>query len=109
MLNPKFTQCIDACEVCSDACNHCAASCLREDDVKHMARCIALDIECAAVCQFAAASMARGSPYAVAICRLCAEICDACGEECALHEAAHCRACAEACRDCAEECRRMAA
>jgi hypothetical protein len=47
-----------------------------------MARCIALDTDCAAICQLAAEAMARASEYATAFCRLCADICQACGDEC---------------------------
>lgn len=73
-----------------------------------LARCIALDIDCAAICQLAAAAMARGSECAQQICALCADICEACGDECAKHTAMqHCQACAQACQRCADECRRM--
>jgi hypothetical protein len=73
-----------------------------------MARCIALDMDCAAICRMAAAFMSRGSDYAMELCRLCAEICQACGDECAKHEMEHCQQCARACYACAEECRSMA-
>jgi hypothetical protein len=57
----------------------------------------------------AAMLMARDSAYAQAFCKLCAQVCRDCGEECAKHQADHCQACAEACRKCAEECEKMAA
>lgn len=99
--------CVDACNACADACDRCATACLQEPDVKMMARCIALDIDCAAICRLAAGYMARGSEFDSEICRLCAQICQACGEECGNHQMAHCQACAKACMDCADECRRM--
>jgi hypothetical protein len=34
-------------------------------------------------------------------------VCQACGDECAKHQARHCQDCAAACRRCAEACRRM--
>ena len=74
-----------------------------------MAHCIALDMECAAMCRLAASSMARGSEFAKRICGLCALVCDACAEACARHDHEHCRACAAACVACAAACRRMAA
>jgi hypothetical protein len=39
----------------------------------------------------------------------CAEICRACGEECARHAQMHdhCRICAQSCRHCEETCRQM--
>lgn len=107
MAHQRFASCIDACDACAAACNHCAIACLGEQDVNAMARCIALDIDCAAICQLASAAMARGSEQAQAICTLCADICAACGDECAKHAMDHCQACAKACRNCADECRRM--
>jgi hypothetical protein len=107
MAHQQFASCIEACDQCAADCNHCATACLQEPDVKTMARCIALDIDCAAICQMASAAMSRNSEQAHAICALCAEICDACGDECERHQADHCKACAQSCRRCADECRRM--
>jgi hypothetical protein len=104
-----YQDCIAACHACVVACNHCAACCLQEADVKHMTRCIGLDTDCAQACQLAIAFMAGGSEHVASACRLCAEICQACGEECAKHDVDHCQQCAEACRRCAEECRKMVA
>ena len=109
MAHRTNASCIEACNACADACDHCAAACLQEQDVRAMARCIALDMDCAAVCRLAAGSMARGSECMKQVCALCADVCQRCGEECAKHPMDHCRECAEACRRCAEECRRMAA
>ena len=109
MPHQKFNSCIEACNACATACNHCAASCLQEPDVKMMARCIALDIDCAEMCAMAAAAMGRGSECAKTICDACAQVCQACGEECGRHKMDHCQQCAQACRRCAEECRKMAA
>jgi hypothetical protein len=109
MAEEMYRTCIDACNACADACDHCATACLQEPDVKMMARCIALDMDCAAICRLAAGYMARGSDAAKAVCGLCADICQACGDECAKHKHDHCQRCADACRRCAEECRRMAA
>ena len=73
-----------------------------------MTGCIRLDMDCAAICRLAAGYMARGSEFAHELCRLCAEICEACGRECGKHPQEHCQACAQACRRCATECNRMA-
>ncbi|HEX8479131.1 MAG TPA: four-helix bundle copper-binding protein [Telluria sp.] len=108
MANEKFQECIDACDACAAACDYCATACLAEEDVKMMARCIALDIDCAQMCRLASAYMARGSAFAVAICRQCADICTACADECAQHPMDHCQQCAQACRLCAEACSTMA-
>ena len=79
-MQEKFADCLQSCNDCAAQCYHCVAACLQEDDVKMMARCIALDIDCA----------------------------QACGEECENHETDHCQQCAGACFDCAEQCRSMA-
>jgi hypothetical protein len=60
MPHQQFQSCIDACNKCAVACDHCAASCLSEQDVHPMARCIALDIDCAELCRLATAYMSRG-------------------------------------------------
>ena len=104
-----YDACIQACLKCAVACDTCAASCLAEDDVKMMARCIQTDIDCADMCRLAAALMARESEFAKSFCSLCAKACRACAEECKKHEADHCQECANACLACAEECERMAA
>ncbi len=108
MAHQQYESCIEACHACASACDHCAVSCLREQDVAAMARCIALDMDCADICRTAAASMSRGGEMAGAICQLCADVCEACGDECAKYQMAHCQECAQACRRCADECRRMA-
>lgn len=106
--NTIHSACIDACHACVVACNHCAVSCLQERNVQHMARCIALDLECAAACRFAVGAVSRQGEFMKVTCLLCADICDACAKECARHEVDHCQACAKACRLCADACRAMA-
>jgi hypothetical protein len=73
-----------------------------------MAKCIQLDMECAAICYAAAQLMSTGSEKAKAICSICADICNQCAEECGKHKTEHCQECARACKQCAEECRKMA-
>lgn len=105
-----YRACIEACLNCAAICNHCAFSCTQEEDVKMMARCIQLDMECAAICYATAQLMSLGSEKAKDVCRLCTDLCEACGAECGKHtHMQHCQECAEACKRCAEECRKMAA
>jgi len=108
MAHDNYRTCIDVCNSCADECDHCTAACLQESDPMMMARCIALDIDCAAICRLAAGMMARGSEFSGQVCWLCAEICEACGDECAKFQMDHCQSCAAACRRCAEECRKLA-
>lgn len=75
-----------------------------------MAKCIQLDMECAALCYAAAQLMSLGSEKAPDICKLCADLCNACGKECGQHtHSKHCQECAAACKSCAEACKQMAA
>jgi hypothetical protein len=109
MSHEKFQVCIDACIACAIECEHCATSCLNEDDVKMLIRCITLDRECATICRSTAALMSIGGEHAAGICHVCAEICEVCAEECEKHShMEHCKNCADECRRCAEECRTIA-
>lgn len=109
MTHTQFHSCIQACIDCALSCESCASACLGEGDVQMMAKCIQLDRDCASFCTLAAILMSRQSTYAKTFCRLCAEVCRACGEECSKHQSDHCQECAKACLACAEECERMAA
>lgn len=102
-----YKNCIDACLACAAICNHCASSCLQEKDLPMMARCIQLDMECAAICYTAAQWMSLGSEKAKDLCRLCAEACRRCADECSKHKHEHCQECAAACKACAEACAAM--
>ena len=93
---------------CAAVCNHCITACLEEDDVKMLANCIKLDIDCAEMCNFTAGLIARGSAHASHLMAECADICNACADECEKHtHMEHCKECAEACRKCAEACLQM--
>lgn len=106
-MHEKLKDWIEACNECAAACENCASTCLQEDDIKWMARCIMLDRDCANICTIASAFMARGSDFAEDICRMCADICRACGEEFRDHKVDHCQKCADACERCAHECEKM--
>lgn len=108
MAHHKFNTCITALDTCAAACNHCLTACLKEEDVKMMAGCIALDIDCAQFCAFTAGAVARDSEHAADICARCADVCQACADECGKHDMGHCQECAKACLQCVEECRKMA-
>ena len=108
MSNHKFQSCITACSECAVECKSCASACLNEQDVKMCARCIKLDHDCASICLLAMEAMASGSDFVKQICKLCADICNACEVECEKHShMEHCKTCAEACRKCAVECGKM--
>lgn len=104
----EYQKSIESTLRCAALCNHCASACLQEDDVKKMARCIQIDMECAAICYATAQVMSLGGETVKQMCQLCADICDMCAEECEKHDMQHCKECAEACRKSAADCRSMA-
>ena len=105
----NYQSCIEACLRCAAICNYCASACTQEEDVKMMARCIQLDMECAAICYATGQLLSLGSDKAMELCRICADMCEACATECEHHQhAEHCQVCARTCQQCAIECREMA-
>lgn len=51
--------------------------------------------------------VARNSDYGNQLAELCADLCEACAEECERHDTDHCNRCAEVLPRCAEHCRSM--
>ena len=108
MEYPDCRKCIDACLACAVACNNCGFECLHSPEVTQRIRCIQLNHECAIICFAAANMLSSGNKWIGALYQECAEICDACAEECEQHiQVDCCKKCAETCRKCAEECRSM--
>lgn len=64
-----------------------------------MAHCIQLDMECAAICYTAGQLIGLNSEKSMDICRICADIYEACGEECGRHDTEHCQRCAKVCQE----------
>jgi len=109
MSHEHHPQLIVALNNCATECNHCATACLDEQDVKMLAKCIKLDIDCADICSLTASLIARSSEHGKHLLKECAEVCDACATECEMHAKMgmeHCKNCAEACRACADACRK---
>src|SRR5262245_37583190 len=100
MHRQAMQECIDACAECAKVCELCADACLDEPDVANMVECIRLDRQCAAVCWTAEVFMRNGSEFAHEMCRVCADICDACATECRKHQMDHCQQCAAECQRC---------
>lgn len=95
---------LNALSECIETCNNCYNSCLQEEDVKMLVRCIRLDRDCADICALTHSMLSSGSEFTNEIKKLCAEVCDACAQECSNHEHEHCRQCEEACRACSNAC-----
>ena len=106
---------IEALEDCGTTCTQCADSCLSEDDIARLAKCIRLNLDCADVCVATGRVISRQTERDANVTRLlleaCIAACRSCGEECERHaqHMAHCRVCAESCRQCEEACRELLA
>ena len=104
-MNQDIRSMLSALNECANECNYCASACLDEQDVQMLTKCIKLNLDCAVICQLASTLTARGSVHASHVMTECAEICEACADECEKHShMEHCRKCAELCRACAEVC-----
>jgi hypothetical protein len=59
---------------------------------------------CSAICFLTARLLAGDSEFAVQLCNLCMEVCEACAAECAKN---YMDSCAASCQQCADECRML--
>jgi hypothetical protein len=101
---------IDACLSCLQSCTSCADSDLAEQDVDEMARCIALCVTCADVCDITARLLSRPAhwePFVVhRALQACVRTCTDSADECAKHAPhhRHCAICEQVCRRCIDAC-----
>lgn len=107
---PEVDRCVDDCLTCASTCNATLAHCLAKGGKHVDAQHIALMLDCAAICEMAAASMSRHSPVHAQLCGACAEVCQACESDCrTFANDPIMQECADVCRRCADSCNRMAA
>jgi len=105
-----YAQVLEALAQCAQVCRACADSCLAEEHVGKLRRCIRTDLDCADVCDATAALLVRQTetPNEIVHAQLhaCILACQVCGHECERHANMHehCRVCAETCRHCQERC-----
>jgi hypothetical protein len=102
------TECIDACLDCHKICLGTAMMHCLEMGGEHTAPPhFRMMIDCAAICATAADFMLHKSQFHRETCRLCAIVCEACGEDC--ERIGGMEDCAAACWACAKHCQKMAA
>lgn len=107
--NHETQQVVNALIDCARECRYCAQACQDETEAAGLEECIRLNQDCADLCALGADLIRRHSIFQARLGRLCAEACDACADECALHpEMDACRECEESCRRAAEICRGLA-
>lgn len=105
-LSDDARECIENCVRATEVCEWCADACADEDG---MAECIRLCRDVADVASLHARFMARDSSYSGDLASICADVCEACAEECEQHDHDHCQLCAKVLPECVESCREMAA
>ncbi|MDQ7911039.1 four-helix bundle copper-binding protein [Phytohabitans sp. ZYX-F-186] len=109
------TRCVEACLDCAQACTACADACLADDMVADLVRCVALNLNCADICDTTGRMMSRPTGFDAAVAlrtvQACATVCATCAFECERHASRHehCRVCAEACRRCQRACEELLA
>jgi hypothetical protein len=101
----KNSQLIESLQHCITACKYCASSCLEEENVQSITKCIKTDLDCANICSITLDLLIGNSVNAVKAIELCKDICADCAAECEKHDHDHCQRCADACRRCEEHCR----
>ncbi|EMG36970.1 hypothetical protein PCS_02249 [Desulfocurvibacter africanus PCS] len=111
MDRESLVRCIEACYECAQTCAMCADACLAEDEVKRLARCIRLDLDCMDICVATGNALSRQVGVEPAIQRAqveaCMEACRVCADECDKHAKMHehCRICSEMCDTCKNACK----
>jgi hypothetical protein len=110
-ITSEMTECIQNCLDCYSVCVETAFHCLTLGGEHAEARHITLLNTCARLCETSAAFMLSGSEFHKRLCGVCAEVCEACEEDCSrLADGDETmERCAEACGACAESCQRMSA
>jgi hypothetical protein len=110
LVEPGRRAALEAVAECSEVCEGCGQACIKSGDAS-MAACISICLDCAVVCRSCETLLTRNSRFDVLMCKVVAEIAEACADECAKCDspACGCDVCAGAAHRCAEECTKLAA
>ena len=93
---------VDALTDCAEACTACADSCLSEQHIDMLRKCIRTNMDCADICSTTARVLSRHTGYdanlSMTLLGACIQACQSCADECGRHAAMHehCKICAEA-------------
>lgn len=106
MISQQMQQCIQECLDCYKICLQTAMNHCLETGGRHVepAR-FRLMMVCADICRTSADFMLCGSPLHTHTCAICAEVCDACAQDC--EQIGGMDECVAACRRCAQSCDQM--
>jgi hypothetical protein len=101
-------ECVDNCLSCAALCRETMMHCLRMCGTHAEAEHVRVLLDCAEICETAAAFMLRGSDTYPMVCEVCAQVCERCAQSCEkLADDQRMKECADLCRRCAQSCRLM--
>jgi hypothetical protein len=104
----EMETCIRNCTATHQTCLRTVQHCVRMGGMHADPEHIRVMMDCAEICQASANFMINGSGFHPKLCGICAQICQACEENCRTYGDDELMiACAEACRQCAESCQKM--
>lgn len=104
----QIQECVRRCLACEDACQDTSMHLVASDSGPEAAGRRQRLADCGSMCQTTVGFLLRGSPYAAQALEMCADICEACAEECMpLNSDAIVLRTIELCGDCESACRNM--
>ena len=105
-MSSEMQSCIEECLRCHSVCIGMASHHCLEAGGKHVEPMhFRLMLACAEACQSAANLMLIGIDHHKAMCRVCADVCEACAQSC--EQLGDMQMCVDVCRRCADSCRHM--
>lgn len=104
-MDRALRDCIDTCQRCHDQCLSDVQRSLTLGGDHAAPSHVVLLLDCARVCETAAALMLTGSRFHRSVCAVCAQVCEGCAQQCEM--LGELDDCARACRACAQQCEQM--
>ena len=105
---PGVDDCVRACEESERACNRAIRFGVERGGIHADPEHLRLLLECSRMCARSAEILRRGWWEHSAICRECADLCEACVTDCLGFDDRLLQACATVCQRCVRCCRRFA-
>ncbi len=100
---------------CEEHCSTCQSKCEKaEEYVKGAGGKIASEkrlkllADCASICKTSHDFLSRGSQFHPEVCKVCADVCNACAKSCEEANDPKLKDCMDECKKCAESCHKMA-
>lgn len=104
-MRSSFEDCLRACENAERTCFEALFQSAERGGLHADPEHLRLLMDCSRVCARTAALLRRGWWERDAMCRECAELCEACAADCVAFDDRALRACTENCWRCARACR----